>query len=262
MTALYVDAVFAPVRLRLDGPSLLLEREGRAADRVPFRRLSRLVLRGPAMLRGEVVPALLRAGIPVTWLDGRGNRLGTCLPARLPRTDTAALVAEAERAGILEEVRDNWLAAEERQLLLDLVIELRLRRTDLRRSSFDRRLMAALERTGCPLDGEEILGRLRALLETHLTLLLQREGLGFRFQGGDPEGWNLLSDLAQVNLLALCPVALELALHIARYPERHNTSGRVMRRFARRFEREAPQIEALVNRQLARLRRVIRERIQ
>ncbi len=262
MSALYVDAVFAPATLRLDGPSLLLEREGRAPDRVPFRRLSRLVLRGPAQLRGEVVPALLRAGIPVSWLDGRGNRLGTCLPARLRRTDTAALVTEAERAGILEEVRGNWLAAEERRLLLDLVIELGLRTPDLRRHRFDRRLMAALERTGCPLDGEEILARLRALLEAHLTLLLQREGLGFRFQGGDPEGWNLLADLAEVNILALCPSALDLALYIARHPGRHNTSGRIMRRFARRYEREAPQLEALVDRQLARLRRVIRERLQ
>ncbi len=261
MSALYVDAVFAPVALRLDGPSLLLEREGRAADRVPFRRLSRLVLRGPAALRGDVVPALLRAGIPVTWLDGRGNRLGTCLPAHARRTDTAALVSEADRAGILDEIRTNWLAAEERQLLLDLVIELGIRRPDLRRTSFDRRLMAALERTGCPLDAEEILARLRALLEAHLVLLLQREGLGFRFQGGDPEGWNLLADLGDVDMLALAPVALDLALYVTRHPGRHNTPGRIMRRFARRYEREAPQIEALVNRQLARLRRVIRERL-
>lgn len=262
MTVLYVDGLLAPVTLALDGPSLLLVREGRAPDRAPFRRLSRIVLRGPVRLGGEVVPALLRAGIAVSWIDGRGERLGTCLPTRLPRTDTRALVEEAMRSGRFSEIRDNWLAAEERQLVLDLVVGLGLRLRDLRRAAVDRAVLALLDRAGAPVDGEEILRRLRALLEAHLTLVLQREGLGFRFQGGDPEGWNLLADLAGLDTLALAPAALALARFVAAHPDRHDTPSRLARRFVRRYEREAPEIEALVGRQLARLRRVIRETLE
>lgn len=259
MTVLYVDGLLAPVTVRLDGPSLLLQREGRAPDRAPFRRLSRLVLRGPVRLEGTVVPALLRAGISVSWIDGRGDRLGTCLPARLPRTDTRALVEEAARAGRLDEIRGNWLAAEERRLVLELIVGLGLRLRDLRRATVERALLVRLERTGAPLDGEDILRRLRGPLEAHLALLLHREGLGFRFQGGDPDGWNLLADLTALDILALAPTALELAAHLAHRPERHDTPSRLARRFLRRYERNAPQVEQLVGQQLARLRRVIRE---
>lgn len=262
MTVLYIDGLLAPVTLRLDGPSLLLVRDGRAPDRAPFRRLSRVVLRGPVELGGEVVPALLRAGIGVSWIDGHGERLGSCLPARLARTDTRALVEEAMRSGRFAEIRANWLAAEERQLVLELVVALGLRLRDLRRSTVDRAAVTLLDRAGAPIDGEEILRRLRALLEAHLTLVLQREGLGFRLQGGDPEGWNLLADLAGLNILALVPAALELARFVAQQPERHDMPARLARRFVRRYEREAPQLEALVNRQLARLRRVIRETLE
>lgn len=259
MTVLYIDGLLAPVTVALDGPSLMLVREGRAPDRAPFRRLSRVVLRGPVRLEGEVIPALLRAGITVSWIDGRGDRLGSLLPVRLPRTDTAALVEAAMRAGVAAEIRDSWRGAEERRLVLDLMIDLRLRSRDLRRATVERMVLAMLDRVRAPIDGEEVLRRLRALLAAHLTLVLQREGLGFRFQGGDPEGWDLLADLTDVNILALVPTGLELVRFVAAEPQRHDTPSRLARRFVRRYEREVPRVETLVNGQLARLRRVIRE---
>lgn len=262
MTVLYVDGLLAPVTLALDGPSLVLLREGRAPDRAPFRRLSRVVLRGPVRLEGEVIPALLRAGIGVSWIDGRGDRLGSILPARLPRTDTAALVEAAMRAGVAAEIRDSWRSAEERRVVLDLMVELGLRSRDLRRATVERLVLAMIDRVRAPVDGEDVLRRLRALLAAHLTLVLQQEGLGFRFQGGDPEGWNLLADLTELNILALVPAGLALARFVAAEPERHDTPSRLARRFMRRYEREAPRVEALVSGQLARLRRVIREALE
>lgn len=261
MSALYVDGIGAPVTIRLEGPALSLHRPTGPQGRVPLRRLSRLVLRGPATLEGPVLPALLRAGIPVSFLDGGGRPLGTLLPASARRTDTRALLEEADNRGMLDAVRESWKAAEERRLLLDLATRLGIATPELRRARIDRRVLAALDRTGAPLSGEELVTRMRGLLESHLACLLLEEGLGWSWQGGDPEHWNLRADLADVLILALLPDLFDLARFMAAHPERHRTPAAVYRRFARRYERAAPHIARLCDHALARLRRLLREEL-
>lgn len=261
MSALYVDGIGAPVSIRLEGAGLSLERPDGPQGRVPLRRLSRLVLRGPATLDGPVLPALLRAGIPVSFLDSSGRPLGTLLPTFARRTDTRALLEEAEERGLLDRVRGSWKAAEERRLLLDLATGLGIATPELHRPRIERRLLAALDRIGAPLDGEELVGRMRGLLESHLACLLFEEGLGWSWQGGDPEHWNLRADLADVLILALLPALFDLARFLAAHPERHRTPRALHHRFARRYEREAPRIARLCDHALARLRRILREEL-
>ena len=259
MSALYVDASGAPVRLLRDGPALELRRPWGAQGRVPLRCLSRLVLRGPAEIDGRLLESLLEAGIPLSFLRRDGTLLGSCLPVRSRRTDTRVLIEQAAATGALGEIRENWCAAEERRLVLDLRTSLGLLLRDLRRRSVDLRIHALLERQGAPLSAEEMLARMRALLESHLARLLLEEGLGWRFQGGDPENWNLRADMADILILALVPTLLDLARYMAAHPDRHRQEKDIHRRFARRYEREAPRIAHLAALMLARLRRCLRE---
>ena len=259
MSALYVDARGAPVRLLRDGPAIELRRPWGTQGRVPIRCLSRLVLQGPAEIDGALLEALLEAGIPISFLRRDGTLLGGCLPVRSRRTDTRALLEQAAAAGRLGEVRENWCAAEERRLVLDLRTTLGLVMQDLRRRSVNLRIHAALDARGAPLPAEEMLARMRGLLEAHLAQLLLAEGLGFRFQGGDPECWNLRADCAHILILALVPSLFELADYMAAHPERHRREKDIHRRFARRYEREAPRIARLLELMLARLRRCLRE---
>ncbi len=259
MSALYVDATQAPARLERDGPALSLKRPWGEQGRVPMRCLSRLILRGPAEMEGALVMALLERGIPVSYLRADGSLLASCLPARGRRTDTRELLEQAAEIGALSTIRSNWLAAEERRLILDLRTSLGLVIHDLRRRTVDLRIHAALQARGGPLGAESMIARMRALLEAHLSQLLLAEGLGWRFQGGDPESWNLRSDLAHLLILALVPTLFELADYMRRFPDRHRKEKDIHRRFARRYEREAARIERLVELALARLRRVLRE---
>ncbi len=258
MSALYVDGIGPPVRIRLDGPALALERPEGPRGRVPLRRLSRLVVRGPVGLEGTVLPTLLHQGIPVTFLAGDGRLLGVCLPTWPRRTDLHALLEEAEQAGHLRELGANWAAAEERRLVLDLRTTLGLPLRDLRRRSVDRRLHALLDAAGGP-PAEELLRWATALLDAHLARRLLEEGVGRTWQGGDPERWNLRATLVELLVLSLVPMLLELARFEAGRGRRADAGGRLFRRLARRYEREAGRLERLVDGMLARLRRLLRE---
>lgn len=59
---LYLGA--AARRVRLDGPALCVDVEGRAAARVPLRRLSRVVAHRAAEWATPALVACLEAGVP------------------------------------------------------------------------------------------------------------------------------------------------------------------------------------------------------
>ncbi len=260
MSVLYVDAVGMPARIRLDGPALALERPEGPRGRMPLRRLSRVVVRGPAALETGVLATLLHRGIPLTVLAGDGRLLGLCLPAHARRTDTRALLEEAELRGRLEAVRATWPAAEERRLVLDLRTTLGLPLTDLRRRRVDRRLHTLLDAAGGP-PAEDLLRWGASLLDAHLARRLWEEGLGRAWQGADPERWNLRETLGHILILALVPTLLELARFEAERG-RPDDDRRLYRRLARRYEREAGRLERLMDGMLARLRRRLREELE
>lgn len=258
MSALYVDALAHPVTVSLDGPSLLLRREGRAEGRYPLRRLTRLVLRGPVTLDGLALAACLRAGIGLAVVDAEGRGLGTCLPAAAKRADTAALLDEVALAGRLPEVLDAWHRAEERDLITRMLLRLDLRPPDLRRRTLERHLAAWIDARG-PFAAEGLLMRLEGLLDAQLACWLVAQGLGCRWQGGLGGATDLRRLFRALLLIALWPLACDLALYLARHAGKHRTEAALQRRVVRRFEAESPQIERRADLALARLRRCLRE---
>src|SRR5690554_6643168 len=67
--------------VELDGPALRITVDGRADGRVPFRLLSRVVVRGGVTWSSAALTACFGAGVPLVFLRPDGQPLGLCLPA-------------------------------------------------------------------------------------------------------------------------------------------------------------------------------------
>ena len=257
MIPLYLDGSDSPIRIRRDGPSLRLLRAGTADARYPLRRLTRLVVRGAVSWDGDALAACLGHGVPVSLLDGGGRTLGACLPATARAADTAALVDEADGAGVLHGTLANWLRAAERRRILAMVQRLGLAPADLRPATVRRALVAALDAAG-PLPGQDLLERLEALLDGEVGALLLAEGIGPRLQGGTA-GIDLRRDLRRVLAWELGPLAHGLAGYLARHAARHRHEPEFARRIARQFEGGRERRRAVAARCLAELRGCLRE---
>lgn len=239
MTPAYVHAGRTPTRLHLDGPSLLVTRDGAVPQRLPFGRLARLVLQGPVALGPDVLPALLRRGRSVTLLARDGLPLGFCLPV-VPRPDDLACLLEqvADRPD-WPPALDALAAGAERRAVLDLVRRLELARPELRRTALDRRLLDLVaQRLGRnpPLDAPTLVARLEALLAAELTQALLDAGLGPRFQDRRLPERDLLGLACRVLSLELWPIALPLAAYLAMYAAAHHDERALARRLAAWFE--------------------------
>ncbi len=126
MRPLYVEGG-RKVRVKLDGPSLVVEREGSAQRRFPLGRLSRVILCGHMQTDYAVFRACGAAGIPVGVLDATGEPFGFFLPWK----------ARPSRA---DEMLEDFLARPDWQS----------RYSDWRRSEERRAILKALHAAGLP----------------------------------------------------------------------------------------------------------------
>lgn len=257
MIPLYVDGIAAPVRILLDGPSLRLLRAGSADARYPLCRLTRLVVRGPVAWGDEALAACLAHGVPVSLLDRAGRHVGACLPTTPRAADTAALIDEAERAGVLARVLGDWQRAAERRAILTLLGRLQLAPRDLRPATVRGAMLRDLDASG-PLPGHVLLDRLEALLDAEVCAQLLAEGIGPRLQGANP-AIDLRRDLRGLLAWELGPLAYGLAGYLARHGAKHRRDGDLARCLARQFEGGRERRFVVMRQSLADLRRCLRE---
>lgn len=88
---LYLSAL-RPLSVEGSHDSLVIRQEGHAPQRMPLARIDRIVCRGNTRWSSTAIAQCCAAGIPIIWLDGRGECVGSTLPQRAPRNPLAALI--------------------------------------------------------------------------------------------------------------------------------------------------------------------------
>jgi CRISPR/Cas system-associated endonuclease Cas1 len=71
-----------PLRILRDGPSLWIEKEGRAGRRVPVRLIERVVIVGKVPIDSSVITLLASYDIPVFFINLKGQETAICLSNR------------------------------------------------------------------------------------------------------------------------------------------------------------------------------------
>jgi len=127
--------------VRKDGLALVVQVEGEADRRYPFRYLSRIVLRGDTRIHAAAIWGLLSAGIPISLLSSDGEPCGFALPFR-PARDAPADWVECLLEG--PEGKDRWscwLASRERREVRRVFRLMEWHSTDWRIPQIEKRLM-------------------------------------------------------------------------------------------------------------------------
>ncbi len=116
-----------PTRLRVVGRYI-------ADQWFPFERLTELRCYGPVRLEPEVAPHCLRTGIALHWFAGNGDWLGLALPAkaRTDGDDIERLLTELTHRADWQTRLSYFVAAEERNLMLQFLTQSQLRVPELR----------------------------------------------------------------------------------------------------------------------------------
>jgi hypothetical protein len=238
----YLDGTNAALRVVLDGPSLVVAASGTGPQRLPFARLRRVVVRGEVAFDGRAVPALLRAGVSLTFVDRDGGPVGHGLPCVPCRCDLAGLLDEAAILAEWPDLLDAWRTGEERRGLARLASRLALRPGGWRAAALDRHLSGWLSVRCGPqplVPPAQLLARLEGLLRAELSAALARHGLGARFQDRRAPELDLLAAMAGLMRWELWPTALGLAAYLRDHPAKHRTEVAVMRRLARWLDADA-----------------------
>lgn len=236
---LYLDAA-GIVQVRAEGPALRIRmREG--PDRhYPLARLSRIVVRGDADVRGDAMLAVLRSGLGMTWLEASGTLVGHVLSAC--RRSDALLdqrLEDLSDTGELPHVLENWRLAMMRRLILRLVAPRLGWLKDLRARTIRRKAAARIhERTGC--DWRKEMRHFHPLL---LSLALEKwrdAGISAAWLDPGPERPDLAGLVAGLLEWPMWRTGLQLK----RNPELRNWHARIafFERHHQRFQRECAGI--------------------
>ena len=106
---LYLAAA-EPLRISSTGEALVITRPDGRAQRVPIARVLRVVCTQTTDWSGAALCLCQQRGVPITWLDHRGEAHGHLWPRRAQATDLAdALQALANDAPDWNEAYANWL---------------------------------------------------------------------------------------------------------------------------------------------------------
>lgn len=254
----HLDGVESPLLVTLDGPSLRIRRAEAADTRLPLARLARLTVRGAVTFAADTLPACLRAGVPVCFLDPEGRTLGQLLPAHRRREDLAALVDEAVACGVFASARESWRAAAFRAGCIRVALALPIRVADLRTRTVTRAAARLIDAVGAPIATDELIGRFDGPLAALVAELLLAEGAGARFQGADPD-LDLAADLRAILGLELWPAAWRLARYLALHADKHRRERERQARIVRAFEAQVPRLEKVFAEAVGLLRRCLRE---
>lgn len=106
-------------RVAHDGPALRVQALGRAPAWYPYRRLARVVSATDAQWQAAALIACLRAGVPVCFIDGRGEPQGYCYGASRRETTLDGLLAFALDSPEWELRFHHWRRGQVRGLVLD-----------------------------------------------------------------------------------------------------------------------------------------------
>lgn len=112
--------------VRLDGPALRIEAEGRAPTRVPLQKVARVVSPADAHWTTPALIACLQAGVPIVFTDAHGETLAWCFGPRKRETTLASLLRELFSRTDGDQLFDQWYRAAERQGALDALRRLGL----------------------------------------------------------------------------------------------------------------------------------------
>jgi hypothetical protein len=241
---LYLDGNGAngPLAVLVEGPALRIRAAGRADLFSPLPRLARIVSRGAVHWRIEALDACLQWGVPISFLNLKGQAIGACVPLHRPswKSDLPVLLeAAAEQPGWRERLSD-WLSGMERAQMLRLARRHRLRPKDWRPAS-----LAALCEARCspgPLPAGEIAAMLDGLHQAEIVALFSRHGVGPRFLAGPTGGAELVAGFARVLRWALWPVVWRLSAYLAAHGAKHDRAA-LRRRIVRHYEAEQPRLE-------------------
>ena len=114
-----------------DGPSLWIMMGNKAGRRVPARLISRVIITGNVKLDSGVITLFTENGVPVTFLNRRGDILGTALGVvnpdwRLKERQTILFVSSVYRSRVL-----NWITAKRRNSQIQLLKDLACKEIEL-----------------------------------------------------------------------------------------------------------------------------------
>lgn len=105
-------------RVSCTDEALVVQNESQQTRRYPLARVSRVVSSTVTDWSGSALALCLKNGIGITWLDGRGNALGTCYPQqrRYPTFAAAVELLTESEEGLAR--YSNWLRARRMEVLV------------------------------------------------------------------------------------------------------------------------------------------------
>lgn len=98
--------------------ALVVRNEKRQTLRYPLQRISRVVSSTVADWSGQALALCLQNGIGITWMDGRGNAVGTCYPQKRQHPSFAAAVEMLTETPEGLARYHNWLRARRMEVLM------------------------------------------------------------------------------------------------------------------------------------------------
>lgn len=131
MPTLYIEGGTEAL-VRLDGPSLIVVKDGTAQRRYPFQRISDVVLLGQVLIGYEALVECVRRGIPVTALNGRGAPMGYFLPWQTRNVRAQELVESFLAEPQWKSRYSDWLNSARQKEILAVAARLGNGLTDLR----------------------------------------------------------------------------------------------------------------------------------
>lgn len=98
--------------------ALVVRNERQQTLRYPLARVSRVVSSSVTDWSGDALALCMKSGIGITWLDGRGNALGTCYPQCRRHTPFATAVEMLTESPEGFGRYNNWLRARRMEVLV------------------------------------------------------------------------------------------------------------------------------------------------
>jgi hypothetical protein len=198
---LYLDGRVRSIEVRLRGPSLGILR-GTQRLELPLARLARVFVCGNVRWDASAIGACLQQQIPIVFLDGRAQPIGSALPLTGRLSRLGEVLAEWVDRPHWRAQYDNWLRAQRFRVLR----RWRRRRADAGRpvetGEWDDAVRAFVY-----LDQPEFVSPHASGCYARALALLLRAGARTQYRGYDGEVLPLAADLAR---LADRSVALEM----------------------------------------------------
>jgi hypothetical protein len=254
------------MRVLRDGPALRVRRERSSDQLFPLRRLSRVVVQGPAEWDTAALLGCAEAGIPIVFLGADGLVRATVAgavvkhaahplnslfdelceePARIPayRDWVAGLSQQARHDVVREHGKHTWpLEAQALLALFDEKTENFVRSADLKKFS------------------ARVTGMLRALVSSHLV----HTGIAAHRPALAVAELDLITDLSNILSWALLPRRLVYIRRLSRAAERAGNSFAVLKPAdaARFFESQTARIAQALEVLLRRLHIRLQEALE